>query len=426
MLSKQPEIARAGNCRSNRLLGLVELGSVRLQIFRGQSLASESSASFSGSARQETFLLPSRPLRNDFQAKERALATGIFNSGTNIGATLAPFAVGFLLYRFGWRYTFLATSLFAVIWLILWFTTYRSPAEHFRVTRAELAYLNEGATNPTSKIKWSRLLIHRQTWAFLAGKIITDSIWWFYRFGLSIAKMGIPLLIVYNVCTLGSIFGGWLPARSISLGWSVNRARKTLMFLYAVAITPIMLVGRVHNLWQAVALISLATAAHQAWLANLFTLASDMFPRRAVASVVGMGACGGPVSMMFFGLFIGLILQLSHGSPGLSHCRFCLSHRDRNHSPARSRAKRGRYGVNHPLKARIRAYLRKVISSNAYEAPPQIAIHGLSKFATALFFTLSPGLSCCAPQDHRYFARRILCVGSAQSHWFLARLSRFR
>lgn len=259
-----------------------------------------------------------------FPSKERAFATGIFNSGTNIGATLAPFAVGILLYRFGWRYAFLATSLFAIIWLILWFATYRNPAKHPSVTPAELAYINQGATDVTSKITWSRLLVHRQTWAFLAGKVITDPIWWFYlywlpgflnsRFGLSIAKMGIPLLIVYNVCTIGSIFGGWLPARFISFGWSINRARKTAMLLYAVAITPIMFVGRVHNLWHAVALISLATAAHQAWSANLFTLASDMFPRRAVASVVGIGACGGSVSMMFFGLFIGLILQLTHGS----------------------------------------------------------------------------------------------------------------
>jgi len=255
-----------------------------------------------------------------FPRKERALATGIFNSGTNIGATLAPFAVGFLLYRFGWRFAFLATSLFALIWLILWFTTYRNPAEHPRVTFAEFAYINGGVKEVTSKITWSRLLVHRQTWAFLAGKVITDPIWWFYlywlpgflnaRFGLS----RLPLLIIYNVCTFGSIFGGWLPTRFISFGWSVNRARKTAMFLYAVAITPIILVGRVHSLWQAVAIISLATAAHQAWSANLFTLVSDMFPRSAVASVVGIGACGGSVSMMFFGLFIGLILQLTHGS----------------------------------------------------------------------------------------------------------------
>ncbi|QNI35803.1 MFS transporter [Edaphobacter albus] len=260
-----------------------------------------------------------------FPSKERALATGIFNSGTNIGATLAPFAVGFLLYHLGWQYAFLATSVFAMIWLVLWFALYRNPTEHPRISHEELAYINGGATTqPASKIAWSRLIPHRQTWAFLLGKIITDPIWWFYlywlpgflnaRFGLSITKMGLPLLVIYNVCTIGSIFGGWLPAKLISLGWTVNRARKSAMLLYAVAITPIMFVGKAHTLWQAVALISLATAAHQAWSANLFTLVSDMFPRRAVASVVGIGACGGSISMMFFGLFIGFVLQITHGN----------------------------------------------------------------------------------------------------------------
>jgi ACS family hexuronate transporter-like MFS transporter len=260
-----------------------------------------------------------------FPSKERALATGIFNSGTNIGATLAPFAVGFLLYRLGWQYAFLATSVFAMIWLVLWFALYRNPAEHPRVSPEELAYINSGVgTQISSKIAWSRLIPHRQTWAFLLGKVITDPIWWFYlywlpgflnaRFGLSITKMGLPLLVIYNLCTIGSIFGGWLPAKLISMGWTVNRARKSAMLLYALAITPIMFVGKAHTLWQAVALISLATAAHQAWSANLFTLVSDMFPRRAVASVVGIGACGGSVSMMFFGLFIGFVLQLTHGN----------------------------------------------------------------------------------------------------------------
>jgi ACS family hexuronate transporter-like MFS transporter len=259
-----------------------------------------------------------------FPSKERALATGIFNSGTNIGATLAPFAVGFLLYRLGWQYAFLATSVFAILWLVLWLTMYRNPADDPRVSAAELAYINQGSPSASSKIAWSKLIPHRQTWAFVAGKVITDPIWWFYlywlpgflnaRFGLTVSGMALPLLVVYNVCTFGSVFGGWLPARFITMGWSVNRARKTSMLLYASAITPIMFVGRTHTLWQAIALISLATAAHQAWSANLFTIASDMFPRRAVASVVGIGACGGSLAMMFFGLLIGFVLQLTHGN----------------------------------------------------------------------------------------------------------------
>ena len=259
-----------------------------------------------------------------FPSRERALATGVFNSGTNIGATLAPFAVGFILYRLGWQFAFLGTSLFAMVWLVLWLTIYRAPHQHPSVTPSELALINSDPAQPTTKIKWSKLLPHRQTWAFLVGKVITDPIWWFYlywlpgflnaRYGLSITKMGLPLLVIYNVCTLGSVLGGWLPARLITMGWSLNRARKSAMLLYALLIVPIVFIGQTRTLWQAVALISLATASHQAWSANLFTLASDMFPRRAVASVVGIGACGGSIAMMFFGLFIGLILQLTHGN----------------------------------------------------------------------------------------------------------------
>ena len=260
-----------------------------------------------------------------FPRKERAFATGIFNSGTNIGATIAPFTVAFVLYSFGWRYTFLTTSIFAAIWLILWFTMYRRPAEVRSVSPSELAYINQDELPQVEeKIAWMRLARYRQTWAFLLGKVLTDPIWWFYlywlpgflhaRFGLSLMSMGMPLLIVYNSCTLGSILGGWLPARLISLGWTVNRARKSAMLLYALLITPIMLIGRTESVWEAVALISLATSAHQAWSANLFTLVSDMFPRRAVASVVGIGACGGSVSMMFFGLLVGFVLTLTHGN----------------------------------------------------------------------------------------------------------------
>lgn len=260
-----------------------------------------------------------------FPSKERALATGIFNSGTNIGATLAPFSVGFLLYKLGWPYAFLTTSGFAILWLVLWLMMYRRPTDQLRVSLAELAYINQDpAPSVEKKLAWSQLLPHRQTWAFLLGKVFTDPIWWFYlywlpgflhgRFGLTLTAMGLPLLVVYNACTIGSVAGGWLPARLIARGWTVNRARKSAMLLYALLVTPIMLVGRTHSVWPATALIALATSAHQAWSANLFTLVSDMFPRRAVASVVGIGACGGSISMMFFGLLIGLILTLTHGN----------------------------------------------------------------------------------------------------------------
>lgn len=261
-----------------------------------------------------------------FPKQERAFATGIFNSGTNIGATLAPFAMGFILLHLAWRWAFFATSAFAVVWLVLWLKMYKSPQLDPYVTHSELVYITSDVPEPVQKVSWLKLLPHRQTWAFLLGKVLTDPIWWFYlywlpgflhqRFGLSITRMGLPLLVIYNVCTVGSIFGGWLPTKFVSMGWSLNRARKTAMLLYALSVVPVVFIGHTHTLWQAVALISLVTAAHQAWSANLFTLVSDMFPRQTVASVVGIGACGGSVAMMFFGALIGYVLQATHGNYG--------------------------------------------------------------------------------------------------------------
>jgi ACS family hexuronate transporter-like MFS transporter len=201
---------------------------------------------------------------------------------------------------------------------------YKSPHLDPYVTHSELVYITSDPPEPIEKVRWITLLPHRQTWAFLLGKVFTDPIWWFYlywlpgflltRYGLTIAQMGLPLLVIYNVCTIGSVFGGWLPAKFVGMGWSLNRARKTSMLLYAIAITPIIFVSRTHSLWQTIALVSLVTAAHQAWSCNLFTLVSDMFPRRTVASVVGIGACGGSIAMMFFGTLVGLILQNTHGN----------------------------------------------------------------------------------------------------------------
>jgi MFS transporter, ACS family, hexuronate transporter len=256
-----------------------------------------------------------------FPKKERALATGIFNSGTNIGATIAPFLVGFVVLRFGWHYAFLTTGFFALVWLVLWLKIYRPPRQDRHVSPGELAYINSDPPESTEKIPWAKLFPHRQTWAFLCGKLMTDPIWWFYlywlpgflyaKYGLSITKMGLPLLIIYNACTIGSVLGGWLPSKLISMGWSLNRARKTAMLIYACGMVPIMFIGHAANIWVAIGLISMATSFHQAWSCNLFTLASDMFPRRAVASVVGIGGFGGACAMMFFGTFVGFILKVT-------------------------------------------------------------------------------------------------------------------
>jgi ACS family hexuronate transporter-like MFS transporter len=256
-----------------------------------------------------------------FPKKERAFATGIFNSGSNVGATLAPILVPWIAVTWGWHWSFVMIGLVGLPWVAFWVAFYRTPQKHPRVSPAELAYINSDPPEQETKVAWRRLIPHRQTWAFIFGKSFTDPIWWFYlywlpgflhsQYGLSIVGAGLPLLVIYNMSAVGSIYGGWLPGKFISWGWNVNRARKTAMFIYACCVVPIVIVCKVSNLWVAVALISLAAAAHQAWSANMFTLASDMFPRRTVGSVVGIGAFGGAAAMMAFGPLIGWILEKS-------------------------------------------------------------------------------------------------------------------
>jgi MFS transporter, ACS family, aldohexuronate transporter len=256
-----------------------------------------------------------------FPKKERALATGIFNSGTNVGATLGPLVVLWVASRFGWQFAFLSTGLLSFIPIIFWVRTYRRPQEHPRLSATELAYIQSDPPEPATQVAWMPLLRHRQTWAFLIGKFMTDPIWWFFLFwlpkflstkhGLSLTALGLPLVIIYNAACVGSIGGGWLAARFLKAGWSVNRSRKTAMLICALAITPIVAAANVRNLWVAVALISLATAGHQGWSANMFTFASDMFPRRAVGSVVGIGGFGGAVGGMLIATFTGWVLQIS-------------------------------------------------------------------------------------------------------------------
>jgi len=257
-----------------------------------------------------------------FPKKERALATGIFNSGTNVGATVAPLVVPWIAVHLGWQFAFLFTGVFSAIWVVCWLVMYRKPQEHPRLSPAELRYIQSDPIEPGARIAWSRLLPHRQTWAFVVAKFLTDPIWWFFLFwlpkflasnhGLSLTGLGLPLVVIYNAASVGSIFGGWLPARFLKLGWSANRARKTAMLACAIAIVPIIAAANVRGLWSAVALISLATAAHQGWSANLFTLVSDMFPQRAVASVVGIGGFGGAIGGMCIATFAGFLLQLTH------------------------------------------------------------------------------------------------------------------
>ncbi|MGH9512609.1 MAG: MFS transporter [Terriglobales bacterium] len=257
-----------------------------------------------------------------FPKKERALATGIFNSGSNIGAVVAPLTVPWIAVHLGWRWAFLFTGFFSATWLVAWLLVYRRPEQHPRLSPAELNYIQMDRVETGAQIPWARLLPHRQTWAFVLGKFMTDPIWWFYLFwlpkflhstrGLTLTEIGPPLVAIYVAADLGSIGGGWLSGSFLKHGWTVNRARKTAMLICALAVTPVMFASRVGQLWTAVAIIGLATAAHQGWSCNLFTLTSDMFPKRTIASVVGIGGFGGAVGGMCFSSFIGLLLQKTH------------------------------------------------------------------------------------------------------------------
>ncbi|HLJ26223.1 MAG TPA: MFS transporter [Candidatus Angelobacter sp.] len=254
-----------------------------------------------------------------FPRRERALATGIFNSGTNIGALITPLIVPWITLNYGWRMAFVATGAIGFMWLVLWFAMYESPENHPRVSKAELDYIRSDPPEPAAKIPWLQLLPHRQTWAFAIGKFLTDPIWWFYLFwvpdflfknhGINLSNVGLPLFVIYQAATVGSIGGGWLSSFMIKRGWPVSSSRKTAMLVCALAVVPIVFASKVSSLWAAVALIGLAAAAHQGWSANMFTLASDTFPRRAVGSVVGIGGMFGSIGALLLAKVTGYVLQ---------------------------------------------------------------------------------------------------------------------
>jgi ACS family hexuronate transporter-like MFS transporter len=254
-----------------------------------------------------------------FPKKERALATGIFNAGTSVGAIITPLVVPWIALRFGWRYAFLFTGAMGFAWLILWLLLYRKPQDHSYCTESERKYIQSDAESPSGKNKWARLLLHKQTWAYAAGKFMIDPIWWFYLFwipdylqrehGLHLSQIGLPIVVIYVISDLGSIAGGWLSSSLIRRHFSVNASRKWAMLICALSVAPIAMVSRVSGLWPATLLIGLAAAGHQGFSANLFTLTSDLFPSRAVASVVGIGGMAGAVGGMLIAVVVGHLLQ---------------------------------------------------------------------------------------------------------------------
>jgi ACS family hexuronate transporter-like MFS transporter len=256
-----------------------------------------------------------------FPARERALATGIFNAGTNVGAIVTPLLVPWIALTWGWRAAFVVTGALGFLWLGAWLAYYRRPEEHPRVSAAELAYVRGGAppAGAEPRVRWLGLLRHRQTWAVAAAKGLTDGVWWFYlfwlpkfldaRFGVKLAGLAAPLVAIYLVADVGSVGGGWLSSALIGRGWTANRARKTALLAMALLIVPTMLAPRAGGLWGAVALVSVAAAAHQGWSANAYTLASDMFPREAVASVIGIGGAAGALGGFLFQRATGRVLE---------------------------------------------------------------------------------------------------------------------
>lgn len=262
-----------------------------------------------------------------FPKKERALATGIFNSGTNVGAIVAPLTVPVIALYWGWQWAFIITGVIGLAWLIFWFLMYDNPKTHKKLSKEELAYIESDVEEPkkevpvTEKVSWFKLLTFRQTWAFFLGKLLTDPVWWFYLFWLpsflnkqyhmTKTEVALPIAVVYTMTTFGSIFGGWLSGFLIKKGWPVFKARRTAMLIFALCALPVVSAQALGQFgyWYAVLIIGLAASAHQAWSANIFTTASDMFPKKAVASITGIGGMAGAVGGILIARLAGFLLD---------------------------------------------------------------------------------------------------------------------
>jgi ACS family hexuronate transporter-like MFS transporter len=258
-----------------------------------------------------------------FPKKERAFATGIFNAGSNVGAILAPLVIPLIVGSDGknWQFAFLTTFAFSACWIVLWIRVYKKPEAHPGLSPAELEHiLSDSSVETAERLPWSRVLPVKETWAFAVAKL-TDAVWWFYlfwggfflnaQFGLELKGLALPLIIIYVVADVGSVMGGWLSSVFIKRGWTVNRARKTTLLLCAACILPVVMATQTKNQWVAVGLIALAAAGHQAWSANIFTLVSDVFPKKATASVVGIGGMVGAVAGFLADLGLGRVLDQS-------------------------------------------------------------------------------------------------------------------
>lgn len=257
-----------------------------------------------------------------FPKKERALATGIFNAGTSVGVVIALLLTPYIFSHYGWQSVFWITGALGFVWLIMWLYFYEVPSKQNKLTSAELAYIESDATGTTAttqNIPWRRLFYYKQTWAYVTGKFLIDPIYWFFlfwlpsyfssTFNLDLKKPSLELMIIYGATTIGSILGGYFSSVLVKRGWPVIKARKTVLFLFAIIELSILSAQYISSVWMAVALISTVVAVHQAWATNIFTMASDMFPKQSVSSVVGIGGMAGAIGGILFPIFIGYVLD---------------------------------------------------------------------------------------------------------------------
>jgi MFS transporter, ACS family, hexuronate transporter len=257
-----------------------------------------------------------------FPKKERAMATGLFNAGSNLGAIFTPLIVPVIALNWGWQWAFISAGALGFVWLIFWMITYRKPEENKKLTGSELKYILQDEKEPeTKKLPWKSIISYKQTWGICLARFLTDPIWWFFLYWLpkylnsnyhiDLTKIGLPLVVIYVVSMGGSVFGGWLSSFLIKRGKNPLVARKLTIFFMALLVVPIFFTSFTSNIWLAVVLISMATFAHQGYAANIFTIVSDIYPKNAVGSVTGLSGFAGAIGGVLFSGAVGLILQIT-------------------------------------------------------------------------------------------------------------------
>lgn len=266
-----------------------------------------------------------------FPKRDRAYATGLFNSGSTIGAIIAPIIVTAITLQWGWRWAFIITGLLGFIWVVFWWLLYKSPAENKRVNAAELAYIQSGDdeeaspadaennSSAPSSVSWKELFRYRQTYAIVFSRFVTDWVWWFFLFwtpdylnkvhGVDLKATVLPLIIIYAMSSIGGIYGGAVSSQFVRAGKTVDFARKTTILLFALLVLPLNAVPYIHNIWIVVLIIGLATSTHQAWASNIFTIVSDVYPKNVIGTMTGVSSVGGAVGGALASSFVGLILQ---------------------------------------------------------------------------------------------------------------------